>query len=150
MRLPLRFRKQKKKRKLTTSRQTASLPTCREQVIACTGTDVWQQNGTETKVIGYNKRSTGCRAGAVFRTGDQARETCLQIPSREQGMMAHLTPGSSTRAWCLDGVIIDTVVNKYCDHSPLYRQNVALLRDAGIDINRWPRCAAGGNDHRKC
>ena len=35
-----------------------------------------------------------------------------------------------------DGVIINTVVNKYCDHSPLYRQSVALLRDAGIDISR--------------
>ena len=39
-----------------------------------------------------------------------------------------------------DGVIIDTVVNKYCDHSPLYRQSVALLRDAGVDIGRATMC----------
>jgi transposase len=31
-------------------------------------------------------------------------------------------------------------VNKYCDHSPLYRQSVALLRDAGIDIGRATMC----------
>jgi hypothetical protein len=39
-----------------------------------------------------------------------------------------------------DRVIVDTVVNKYCDHSPLYRQSVALLRDAGIDISRATMC----------
>jgi hypothetical protein len=32
------------------------------------------------------------------------------------------------------------VVNKYCDHSPLFRQSVALLRDAGIDISRATMC----------
>ena len=39
-----------------------------------------------------------------------------------------------------DEVIINTVVNKYCDHAPLYRQSVALLRDAGIDISRATMC----------
>jgi transposase len=39
-----------------------------------------------------------------------------------------------------DEVIIDTVVNKYCDRSPLYRQSVALLRGAGIDISRATMC----------
>src|SRR5579862_927311 len=28
----------------------------------------------------------------------------------------------------------------YCNHSPLYRQSVALLRDAGIDISRATMC----------
>jgi transposase len=39
-----------------------------------------------------------------------------------------------------DEVIINTVVNKYCDHAPLYRQSVAMLRDAGIDISRATMC----------
>jgi len=39
-----------------------------------------------------------------------------------------------------DEVIINTVVNKYCEHNPLYRQSVALLRDAGIDISRATMC----------
>jgi hypothetical protein len=39
-----------------------------------------------------------------------------------------------------DEVIINTVVNKHRDHSPLYRQSVALLRDAGIDISRATMC----------
>jgi hypothetical protein len=39
-----------------------------------------------------------------------------------------------------DGIIIDTVVRKYADHNPLYRQSVILLRDAGIDIGRATQC----------
>jgi transposase len=35
-----------------------------------------------------------------------------------------------------DEVIIDFVVNKYCDSLPLYRQQVILKRDVGIDVAR--------------
>lgn len=35
-----------------------------------------------------------------------------------------------------DTVVIDTVVNKYCDHLPLYRQAVILEREAGLEISR--------------
>jgi transposase len=33
-------------------------------------------------------------------------------------------------------VIVDTVISKYSNHCPLYRQSAILLRDAGIDISR--------------
>jgi transposase len=35
-----------------------------------------------------------------------------------------------------DRVVIDTVIGKYCDHLPLYRQSVMLEREAGVDISR--------------
>jgi transposase len=35
-----------------------------------------------------------------------------------------------------DRVVIDTVVAKYCDHLPLYRQSVILEREAGLEIGR--------------
>lgn len=35
-----------------------------------------------------------------------------------------------------DRVIIDTVIAKYCDHTPLYRQSAMLERDAGVEIHR--------------
>jgi len=35
-----------------------------------------------------------------------------------------------------DTVVIDTVVKKYCDHLPLYRQAVILEREAGLEISR--------------
>jgi transposase len=39
-----------------------------------------------------------------------------------------------------DRIIIDTIVGKYADHNPLYRQSVIFLRDAGIDISRATMC----------
>jgi transposase len=35
-----------------------------------------------------------------------------------------------------DGVVIDTLIRKYCDHLPLYRQSVILERESGVDISR--------------
>jgi len=35
-----------------------------------------------------------------------------------------------------DRVIVDTVIAKYCDHVPLYRQSAMLERDAGVEIHR--------------
>jgi transposase len=35
-----------------------------------------------------------------------------------------------------DGVVINTVVAKYCDHLPLYRQAVMIQREAGVEIGR--------------
>lgn len=35
-----------------------------------------------------------------------------------------------------DRVVIDTVVAKYCDHLPLYRQSAMLQRETGLEISR--------------
>jgi transposase len=35
-----------------------------------------------------------------------------------------------------DAVVIDTLIRKYCDHLPLYRQSVILEREAGVEISR--------------
>src|ERR1700733_2782167 len=35
-----------------------------------------------------------------------------------------------------DRVIIDTVIAKYCDHLPLYRQSAMLERETGLEISR--------------
>jgi transposase len=36
-------------------------------------------------------------------------------------------------------VVIETVVSKYCDRLPLYRQAVILEREAGLEIGRATR-----------
>ena len=33
-------------------------------------------------------------------------------------------------------IVIDTVVNNYCDHLPLYRQSAMLERDTGVGVSR--------------
>ena len=35
-----------------------------------------------------------------------------------------------------DRVVVDTVIGKYCDHLPLYRQSVMLERETGLEISR--------------
>ena len=39
-----------------------------------------------------------------------------------------------------DRIIIDTIVNKYTAHLPLYRQSALLERDCGIEITRATMC----------
>jgi transposase len=36
----------------------------------------------------------------------------------------------------VNGGVIETVVAKYCDHLPLYRQQAILEREAGVEISR--------------
>ena len=33
-------------------------------------------------------------------------------------------------------IVIDTMVSKYCDHQPLYRQSAMLERDSGVELSR--------------
>jgi transposase len=35
-----------------------------------------------------------------------------------------------------DRAVIETVISKYCDHVPLYRQEAMLEREAGVEISR--------------
>ena len=36
----------------------------------------------------------------------------------------------------LDRIVIDTVISKYCNHTPLHRQSMILGRDIGLEISR--------------
>lgn len=54
--------------------------------------------------------------------------------------MAPLPPRIIEKSLVSDQVIIDTIVSKYADHCPLYRQSVILLRDAGVDLSRATMC----------
>ena len=79
------------------------------------------------------------RRGISSQVTKREKRACKSCP--EQGVTAATLPiRIIDKSLVSDRVIIDTVVNKYCDHSPLYRQSVALLRDAGIDISRDTMC----------
>jgi transposase len=113
-----------------------------ERVIACTPEQCkCGKCGAETTVIGYEVSEVLDVEPARYFVQVTKREkrACKSCP--EQGVMAALLPNRIIdKSLVSDGVIIDTVVNKYCDHSPLYRQSVTLLRDAGIDISRATMC----------
>ena len=109
-----------------------------EKVIAGTAEQcVCSRCGQTTTVIGYEeseqlevepakyfvlvtkreKRTCTCCKGA--------RIVSAPLPARiiEKGLVS-------------DRVVIDTIIRKYCDHLPLYRQSVILDRESGVDISR--------------
>jgi transposase len=49
---------------------------------------------------------------------------------------APLAPRIVEKGLASDAVVIATVVAKYCDHLPLYRQAAILEREAGVEIGR--------------
>lgn len=68
------------------------------------------------------------------------------VTRREKRACRHCQPGTVVAAplpdriidkgLASDRIVIDTVVNKYCDHLPLYRQAAMLEREAGLEIGR--------------
>jgi transposase len=124
-------------------RQTlpADLPRV-ERVIACTPEQcVCGKCGLENTVIGYEVSEVLNVGPARYFVEVTKREKRVCKTCPEQGVVAAPLPDRIIeKSLVSDEVIINTVVNKYCEHSPLYRQSVALLRDAGLDISRATMC----------
>ena len=134
---------EKRKRRKHPGRQTlpADLPRV-ERVIACTLEQCICGNcGAGTKVIGYEVSEVLEVKPAEYFVQVTKREKRACKKCEEQGVaMAPLPVRIIDKSLVSDRIIIDTIVCKYADHNPLYRQSVILLRDAGIDISRATMC----------
>jgi transposase len=134
---------EKKKRRKHPGRQTlpADLPRV-ERVIVCTPEQCICGNcGTGTKVIGYEVSEVLEVKPAEYFVQVTKREKRACKKCDEQGVaMAPLPVRIIDKSLVSDRIIIDTIVCKYADHNPLYRQSVIFLRDAGIDISRATMC----------
>jgi hypothetical protein len=49
---------------------------------------------------------------------------------------APLPPRIIEKGLASDRIVIDTIISKYCDHTPLYRQSVMLERETGLELSR--------------
>src|SRR6266702_3123606 len=134
---------EKKKRRKHPGRQTlpADLPHV-ERVIACTPEQCSCGScGAETKVIGYEVSEVLDVKPAEYFVQVTKREKRACKKCEEQGVaMAPLPVRIIDKSLVSDRIIIDTIVGKYANHNPLYRQSVIFLRDAGIDISRATMC----------
>jgi transposase len=134
---------EKKKRRKHPGRQTlpADLPRV-ERVIACTPEQcVCGGCGSDTKVIGYEVSEVLEVKPAEYYVQVTKRQKRACQKCEEQGVaMAPLPVRIIAKSLVSDRIIIDTIVGKYADHNPLYRQSVIFLRDAGIDISRATMC----------
>lgn len=107
-----------------------------ERVIRC-AEKVCAACGRETSVIGYDEseRLDVEPARYFVRVTKREKRACRGC---EQGTvsMAALEPRIVEKGLASDAVVIDTVVAKYCDHLPLYRQAAMLERETGLEISR--------------
>lgn len=114
----------------------ASLPRV-ENIIACTPEQcVCKSCGKDTAVIGYEQSE---------QLDVKAAEYIVVVTKREKRACKGCADGVSTaplperiieKGLVSDRLVINTLVSKYSDHLPLYRQSVILERDAGVIIGR--------------
>ncbi|MBV8401903.1 MAG: IS66 family transposase [Acetobacteraceae bacterium] len=109
-----------------------------ERLIACTPEQcICGQCGKPTRFIGYEQSEQLDVEPAkyfvlVTKREKRACETC-----EEQGVACAPLPARIIeKGLASDRVVIDTVVRKYSDHLPLYRQSVILERETGLQISR--------------
>jgi transposase len=107
-----------------------------EQVIPCSSQSC-AACGQPTTVFGYDESE---------QLDVEPAHYFVRVTKREKRVCRNCAAGTVTAAplperiiekgLVSDQVVIQTVVGKYCDHLPLYRQAAILEREAGIDIGR--------------
>ena len=109
-----------------------------EKIIACTPEQCVCGNcGKENSVIGYEKSEQLDVKPAEYFVGVTKREKRACKDCEEQGVECAPVPVRIIeKGLASDRVVIDTVVSKYADHVPLYRQSAILERETGIDLSR--------------
>jgi transposase len=130
---------QRKARRSHPGRQSlpADLPRV-EKVIACAAEQcVCGQCGQPTTLIGYEESEQLEVEPAKYFVLVTKREkrTCTGCKGAKM-VTAPLPARIIEKGLVSDGVVIDTIIRKYCDHLPLYRQSVILDRESGVKISR--------------
>jgi transposase len=109
-----------------------------ERVIPCTPEQCTCAScGKQTTVIGYQESEQLDAEPAKYFVVVTRREKRACKFCEEGGVKAAPLPARIIeKSLVSDRIVINTVVEKYCDHLPLYRQSVILEREAGIEISR--------------
>jgi transposase len=133
----------KKRRESHPGRQT--LPAHLPRVEKLVGCAPWQCVctccGGGTTVIGYETSEVLDVKPAEYFVELTKREKRACKKCEEQGVIAApLAARIIDKSLVSDRIIIDTLVRKYADHCPLYRQSSILKRDTGIEIVRGTMC----------
>jgi len=91
--------------------------------------------GGETRLIGYDLSEVLDREPAKWfvRITKREKRSCGKCSAIQ---MPPLAPRIMEKGLASDRVVIETVIAKYSDHLPLYRQEAMLEREAGVEISR--------------
>jgi transposase len=109
-----------------------------ERVIACAPEQcACSACGQPMAVIGYDVSEQLDVEPAKYFVVVTKREKRACKHCEESGVAAASAPARIVEKGLVsDRVVIDTVVAKYSDHLPLYRQSAILEREAGVEISR--------------
>jgi transposase len=109
-----------------------------QRILHCTPEqEICQGCGKETVVIGYDESERLDVEPAKYFVEVIKREKRACPGHEEHGVVAApLPPQIIEKGLASNQVVIDTVVQKYCDHLPLYRQSAILKRDTGLELSR--------------
>ena len=113
-----------------------------EKIIPCTPEQcVCSQCGRNNEVIGYETSEQLDVEPAKHFVLVTKREKRACRRCEEQGVETAAAPARIIpKSLVSDRVIIDTIVNKYCDHLPLFRQSAILERETGLELSRVTLC----------
>ena len=91
--------------------------------------------GEETAVIGYDEsEQLDVEPARYFvRVTKREKRACRRCSTVTAAPLAERIVEKGLAS---DAVVINTIVAKYCDHLPLYRQAVMLEREAGVELGR--------------
>ena len=105
-----------------------------EQVVRCVEPNC-KTCGAETSIIGYDENEVLDVAPAHYfvRVTKREKRACGKCASIAMPALARRIVEKGLAS---DAVVIQTVIAKYCDHLPLYRQQAMLEREAGVEISR--------------
>jgi transposase len=93
--------------------------------------------GQEAAIIGYDEsEQLDVEPARYFVQVILREKRACRSCEHSTVTMAPLEPRIVEKGLASDRVVIDTVVSKYCDHLPLYRQAAILEREAGVEIGR--------------
>jgi len=136
---PLPAAAPKRERKPHPGRQTlpAHLPR-REETIPCAPEACTCPScGQATTVIGYDEsEQLDVEPVQYFvRVIKREKRACRHCPERSV-VAAPLPDRIIEKGLVSDRIVVQTIIKKYCDHLPLYRQEAILSREAGVEISR--------------
>jgi transposase len=107
-----------------------------EEVIPCVEHRC-KECGAETTVIGYDEsEQLDVEPARYFVRVTKREKRACRCCQQGTVVMPPLEPRIVDKGLASDRVVIHTVVAKYCDHLPLYRQAAMLEREAGLAIGR--------------
>lgn len=93
--------------------------------------------GVEMPVIGHDEsEQLDVEPARYFVKVTRREKRACRRCAEATVVAAPLAPRIIEKGLVSDRIVIETVIGKYCDHLPLYRQAVILEREAGLQISR--------------